>query len=325
MQQQASFSIQDHTKRVIVDAWSAAWDQGRVDAFDEIVTEDYERRSTNSGQSTSIEGVKSEILDIRSAFPDLETVVDRILIEGDEAAVYWHSTGTFTEPLNGVPPTGSTVATHGSNFITLREGRVASEEVTWDARALLADLGLKSLSSAFETHDVSPVVDNLSGNPSREALKAFNRQFITGVTVVTTKDEEGRPRGLAVNSFNSVSLDPPLVLVCVQKTSSTYPAMFRAKHIGINIVSRDQRETLGVFASKAQDKFDQVSWHEGEHGSPLIDGSSASIEVEVKERFQALTHTVFIGRVRSAEAGEDSPMIYQAGKFYDSLGLEPLD
>ena len=324
MQQSENVSTPDHIKQRILEAWSRAWDRGEVDAFDAVVGEQYRRVSARSGESLELKDIKEEILNIRSAFPDLETVVDKILIDGDQASIYWHTTGTFTQPLNDVPPTGTRVITHGSNLLTLRDGLISEEEVTWDARALLADLGLKSLSSAFEAHDASSVVDNLSGEPSEEALKAFNRQFITGVTVVTTKDEEGRPRGLAVNSFNSVSLDPPLVLVCVQKTSSTYPSMFRAKHIGINIMSRDQRETLGVFASKAQDKFDQVEWHEGEYGSPLIDGSSASIEVEIKERFQALTHTVFIGRVRSAEAREEEPMIYKAGKFYDSLGLEPL-
>lgn len=312
-------------KSQIVEAWSKAWDRGEVDAFDDIVVEGYERKGTESGEVSDIAQIKSEILDIRSAFPDLKTTIDRILIEGDQGAIYWHSNGTFTEPLNGVPPTGGKVETHGSNLITFDGDKIAREEVTWDARALLADLGLKSLVSAFENHDVKTVNEDFSGEPSREALKAFNRQFITGVTVVTTKDEEGKPRGLAVNSYNSVSLDPPLVMVCVQKTSSTYPALFRAKHMGINIMSRNQRDTLGVFAARGKDKFAEVQWHEGEHGSPLIDNSAASIEVEIKERFQALTHTVFIGRVRSAEASEDDPLIYKAGKFYDSVDLEPLD
>ena len=145
------------------------------------------------------------------------------------------------------------------------------------------------------------------------------------MTVVTTRDEENAPRGLAVNSYNSVSLDPPLVLVCVQKTSSTYPSLFRSKYMGINIMSRDQRDTLGVFASRDKDKFSQVEWHEGDYGSPMITNSAASIEVEIKERFQALTHTVFIGRVLSAEANESEPLIYKAGKFYDSLNLDSMD
>lgn len=323
MQQTSTFHAPDHIKTSVGDAWRAAWDDGNVAALSEIVTADYERISTGSGKSSDLDGIQNEISEIRAAFPDLETVIDQILVDGDQAAIYWHTTGTFTEPLHDVPPTGTQVTTHGSNLLHLRDGLISREEATWDSGNLLADLGLKSLSAAFDGEDAS-VVENFSGNPSHEALKAFNKQFITGVTVVTTKDEDGKPRGLAVNSYNSVSLDPPLVLVCVQKTSSTYPAMFQAQHIGINIMSRNQREALGVFASKSADKFADLEWHEGEHGSPLLDGSSASIEVEIKERFQALTHTVFIGRVRSADASEDEPMIYKAGQFFDSLDLTPL-
>lgn len=315
---------QSSVKHTIIDAWHAVWDSDDIDAFDALVTDDYVRVSTNSGHEKDAESIKQEIREIRSAFPDLTTTIDHILIEGSEAAVYWHSVGTFTEPLNDVPPTGQTVTTHGSNLITLEGSRISREQVTWDAHELLSDLGLKSLSSAFEAAPDDVVTDDLSGRPSADSLKAFNRQFITGVTVVTTTDEEGKPRGLAVNSYNSVSLDPPLVLVCVQKTSSTYPALFRSTHMGINIMSRNQRETIGVFASKAPDKFASLDWHPAANGSPLIDGSAASIEVEIKERFQALTHTVFIGRVRSAEATDDAPMIYKAGKFFDSEDLRSL-
>ena len=309
----------------IIKAWSQAWDTGNVDAFDDIITDSYTRKGTQSQKVSDIARVKQEILDIRAALPDLTTTIDQILIEEDRGAIYWHSTGTFTESFSGVPPTGAEVTTYGSNLITFVDGKIDHERVTWDAHALLSDMGLKSLRAAFDDFEVETVNENFSGEPSREALKAFNRQFITGVTVVTTRDETNAPRGLAVNSYNSVSLDPPLVLVCVQKTSSTYPSLFRSKYMGINIMSRDQRDTLGVFASREKDKFAQVDWHEGEHGSPMITNSAASIEVEIKERFQALTHTVFIGRVLSAEASESEPLIYKAGKFFDSLNLEAME
>lgn len=325
MQETGISHLKDTLRSDIESAWSQAWDDGNVDALDGIVSQDYVRRLTNSGLESGIDEVKDEILKIREALPDLHTSIDRILVEGDSAAVYWHSTGTFTEALNGVPPTGGTVETYGSNLLTIREGKVVSEDVTWDATQLLNDLGLPSLASAFEEHTVDPVVDNLDGTPHREMLKAFNRQFVSGVTVVSVMDETGTPKGLAVSSYNSVSLDPPLVLFCVQKTSSTYPSLFRGKHLGINILSCEQRETLGVFASKDKDKFARVPWHEGPNGSPLIDGSAAAVEVEVKERFQALTHTVFIGRVVHAETSEDEPIIYKAGKFFDSRNLDPLD
>jgi flavin reductase (DIM6/NTAB) family NADH-FMN oxidoreductase RutF/predicted ester cyclase len=315
-------------KKAITEAWHAAWDKGDVSVFDQLTDENYRRKSAHSGGLFDLEAIKTEILGIRAAFPDLTTVVDHIVIDGDDrdckAAVYWHSTGTFTEPLGDVPPTGTSVVTHGSNLLTFDAGRIILEEATWDPSALLADLGLKSLSSAFDQESES-VSDNLDGRPTTEALKAFNRQFITGVTVVTAMDADGKPRGLAVNSYNSVSLEPPLVMVCVQKSSSTYASLFQASHMGINILGGGQRETLRTFASKGADKFADLDWHQGPNGSPLLDGSSASIEVEIKERFQAHTHTIFVGRVRSAEATDDDPIIYKAGQFFHSSDLTPLD
>lgn len=317
--------MQAHIKDAVVAAWQSAWDHGDLDAFDHLVTDDYVRVSTGSGRQACLADLKQEIADVRAAFPDLRTVIDHVVVEGDTAAIFWHSTGSFTEPLLDVPPTGSTVHTRGSNLVTIRDGKIAREEVTWDASELLADSGLPSLSSAFEPHDTTAVVDEFSRLAPREMLKAFNRQFVTGVTVVTTKDVNGDPLGLAVNSYASLSLDPPLVLVCVQKSSSTYPALFRARHLGINILSNNQQETLRVFASKTADKFSQVRWHEAPAGSPLLDGSSASIEVEIKERFQVLTHTLFIGRVRYVQDTDHDPILYRAGKFFDGSNLTALD
>lgn len=318
----------NNLKTSITNAWDAAWNKGDVTVFDQLTAQNYQRRSTRSTTTTGLDAIKRDILAIRDAFPDLTTTVDHIVIDGDErdckAAVYWHSTGTFTEPFGDVPPTGTKVVTHGSNLLTFDAGRIALEEATWDTSALLADLGLKSLSSAFD-QDTDAVWDNLDGEPTKEALKAFNRQFITGVTVVTTMDDEGKPLGLAVNSYNSVSLEPPLVMVCVQKTSSTYASLFGASHMGINILGCNQRDTLRTFASKGADKFADLEWHQGPNGSPLLDGSSASVEVEIKERFQALTHTIFVGRVRTSESTDNDPIIYKAGQFFESHELTPLD
>ncbi|ACL38083.1 flavin reductase domain protein FMN-binding [Pseudarthrobacter chlorophenolicus A6] len=305
-------------------AWTAAWDEGDVTAFDAIVTPDYQRESTGTGKVSGLKELQQEILDVRSAFPDLTTRIEKVIASGDDMAIFWKSTGTFTQPLRGVPPTGRVVETRGSNALTLRDGRIAHEQVTWDAVELLAHVGIPSLSSAFEDETPEVVVDNLSGNLPLDIMKGFNRQFITGVTVVTTVDEEGTPRGLAANSYASISLDPPLVLVCVQKTSSTYPALFQSSHFGINILSNNQLGTVQTFASKTPDKFADLEWHTGPNGVPLIDGSAASLEAEIKERFQAKTHTIFVGRVRHAEVADVDPMIYKAGHFFDGAQLEEL-
>ncbi|MFE6158365.1 flavin reductase family protein [Streptomyces sp. NPDC056486] len=163
----------------------------------------------------------------------------------------------------------------------------------------------------------------LASKPDLDVMKQVNRQFITGVTVVTAMDGE-TPRGLAVNAFSSISLDPATVAVCVQRTSSTHDCLFRADHLAINILSTDQLDVVGTFATKSDDKFKDLDWHSGPFGSPLIARSSAQMEVEIRERLQASTHTVFICRVVHAAVEERAPMVYGAGKFFDGGALAPL-
>ncbi|WP_353987735.1 flavin reductase [Ruicaihuangia caeni] len=312
-------------KESVTVAWAAAWDRGEVDALDAVLHPDYRRESANRGTITDLATLKRDILEVREAFPDLVTTLDKVIVDGDDLAIFWSTTGTFSRPLGGVPATGRRVRTTGSNHATVRDGVIVRERVTWDQSELLLDLGVPSLRSAFETDADEVVVDDLSGALGLDALKGFNRQFITGVTVVTTTDADGTPRGLAANSYASVSLEPPLVLVCVQKTSSTYPALFASSHLGINILSNAQRGTVATFASKEPDKFAHLDWHAAPNGSPLIEGSSASIEAEIKERLQAKTHTVFIAKVTHAELGDAVPMIYKAGRFFDGEHLQELE
>ncbi|GAA3705645.1 hypothetical protein GCM10022377_19190 [Zhihengliuella alba] len=306
----------------LTSAWIDAWNDGDVAAFEQVVTDDYVRISRSTGKSQTLDAIREDISAIRAAFPDLTTRIDSVVEDGDQAVIFWTSAGTHTEPFLGVPATGRRVETRGCNHVLLADGRIQREEVTWDSSELLHALGVRHLSDAAP-HTGDVVVDDLSGEPDPEIMKTFNRQFVTGVTVVTTRDGEA-PKGLAVNAYASVSLEPPLVMVCVQKTSSTYPALFAGTHLGINILGTGQRDTVATFASKAADKFADIAWHEGPNGSPLIDGSPACIEAEIRERFQAKTHTVFICRVRHAEVSEASPIVYKAGRFFDSDDLQQL-
>lgn len=318
--------MQHNIKDAVLSAWDAAWNRGDFVGLRDLLDPEYRRISTRSGAVTDAGELEDEIRDSRAAFDDLDTTIERILVDdgGESAAVFWRTSGTFTQDLRGVPATGRRVETRGSNLLELRDGRILSERVTWDASELLADIGIPTLRSAFEPVADNIVVDDLSGAPSVEALKGFNRQFITGVTVVTTIDEAGKPRGLAANSYASVSLDPPLVLICVQKTTSTHAPLYQADHLGINIMSTGQRDTIGVFASREPDKFAGLAWHHGPNGSPLIDGSAASIEAEIKERYLTKTHTLFISKVTHAEVAELDAMIYKGGGFFDSANLEAL-
>lgn len=159
--------------------------------------------------------------------------------------------------------------------------------------------------------------------PELDLMKKVNRQFVTGVTVVTAMDDQV-PRGLAVNAFSSISLDPPTVMVCVQRTSSTYDCLFRAQHLAINILSTDQLDVVNRFATKSEDKFAGLDWTPGPFGSPLLGRSSAQMEVEIRERLQAKTHTVFICRVVHADVSDRHAMVYSAGQFFDGGALAAL-
>ena len=159
--------------------------------------------------------------------------------------------------------------------------------------------------------------------PDLDVMKRVNRQFVTGVTVVTAMDD-GIPRGLAVNAFASISLDPPTVMVAVQHTSSTHDCLFRADHLAINILSTDQLDVVNRFAVKSDDKFAGLDWDAGPFGSPLIARSAAVMEVEIRERLRASTHTVFMCRVVHAEVSNRHPMVYSAGKFFDGGTLTDL-
>lgn len=159
--------------------------------------------------------------------------------------------------------------------------------------------------------------------PDLDVMKRVNRQFVTGVTVVTAMDD-GTPRGLAVNAFASISLDPATVMVAVQHTSSTHDCLFRADHLAINILSTDQLDVVNRFAVKSDDKFAGLDWDAGPFGSPLIARSAAVMEVEIRERLRASTHTVFMCRVVHAEVSNRHPMVYSAGKFFDGGTLTDL-
>lgn len=121
--------------------WEAAWDHGDVNALDELLSPDY-RRLESAGAEHSLDQFKASIVSTRSAFPDLTTVVDEIVVEGDHAAIRWHGAGSHNHPFLGVPATRRSVAVNGANFARFDGDLIVEESVTWDPRALLTALGV---------------------------------------------------------------------------------------------------------------------------------------------------------------------------------------
>ncbi|MGQ4619411.1 flavin reductase [Nocardia sp. R7R-8] len=153
-----------------------------------------------------------------------------------------------------------------------------------------------------------------------DKVKDVHRYYPTGVTIVTS-EIDGKPFGLAVNAFSSLSLEPPLVLVCLGATATSYPKFFLQDHMAINILAHDQLEIASKLGKSDPRKFDTVDWHLGKHGAPLLAGVAASFELQVETRIPAYTHTIFIGRVLNAERSGRLPLVYFNRQFFDSTPL----
>jgi len=139
--------------------------------------------------------------------------------------------------------------------------------------------------------------------------------FVTGVTVITTKDTTGKPFGLTVNSFTSLSLTPPLVIVCVDKTVDCYSCFDDSKVFAVNVLNEDQEELSRRFATKGIEKFAGIQWRMGENGSPLLDGVIGAIECKVTQSYEGGDHTIFLGEILSATAKGDRPLLFFKGKY----------
>ncbi|OBQ64500.1 alpha/beta fold hydrolase [Mesorhizobium erdmanii] len=153
-----------------------------------------------------------------------------------------------------------------------------------------------------------------TGFDSGEFRRALG-SFLTGVTIVTTIGPEGEPRGFTANSFTSVSLDPPLVLVCIAHKALGHPIFATAKSFAINVLNEDQKAASGIFASKATDKFAAVAWQPGRTGSPVLDGSVASFDCDLERLIDAGDHSILIGRVRNFAHNAAQPLGYCRGAY----------
>jgi flavin reductase (DIM6/NTAB) family NADH-FMN oxidoreductase RutF len=135
-------------------------------------------------------------------------------------------------------------------------------------------------------------------------------QFATGITVVTTLDSHGHPHGITVNSFSSVSLDPPLVLVSIDLKNAILGHFISTSWFAINILAEHQEELSRRFSSSSGDHFLDLGWHAGASGAPLLEGVLAQLECSVVRTFEAGDHTVLIGEVQRAGYSEGKPLLY---------------
>lgn len=167
----------------------------------------------------------------------------------------------------------------------------------------------------------------MSSNAVRLPLTAADSQlyrqtcarFATGITVVTVVDVNGAPHGMTVNSFSSVSLDPPLVLVSIDLRNAILGHFLASSSFAINILAEDQENLSQRFSSALSDRFEGVAWARGETGSPLLGGALAHLECSVVRTFEAGDHTVLVGKVLRAGYRDGRPLLY-FGSGYHTLG-----
>jgi len=157
---------------------------------------------------------------------------------------------------------------------------------------------------------------------SPDEFRAALGSFATGVTVVTALDANGLPIGLTANSFNSVSLSPPLVLWSLSRRAGSMPAFSSGSHYAINILAAEQHALAVRFASKDIDRFAGVAFRKGAGGAPVLEGSAAVFECFNRSQYEEGDHIIFVGEVEHCERREGaSPLIFHGGRYFTELPL----
>ena len=154
-----------------------------------------------------------------------------------------------------------------------------------------------------------------------KALRNAFGSYMTGVTVITAMNSEGKPVGFTANSFTSVSLEPPLLLVCPAKSLSSFDIFADCEHFAVNILGEEQQYISNIFAGSKDDRFDQIDWYIDEQGNPIIEGALTHFSCKTERNIEAGDHHILIGKVLDFSAREGLGLGYASGGYF-SLGLE---
>ncbi|MCC3770841.1 flavin reductase family protein [Streptomyces sp. UNOC14_S4] len=158
---------------------------------------------------------------------------------------------------------------------------------------------------------------------SSDLFRATLAHWVSGVTVVTTTDARGRSHGFTASSFSSVSLDPPLVLVCLDNSANCFDAFDTSDGFVVHLLARGQEELAGRFASKGTDKFTGLETERSARGLPLLPGALARLECRTERRIPGGDHLILLGEVSFAEEHEGEPLVYYRRGFHRLDGVAP--
>ncbi len=155
------------------------------------------------------------------------------------------------------------------------------------------------------------MIAELDSRRFRDAL----RRFATGVTIITTCSDDGTPIGLTANSFNSVSLTPPLVLWSLNKHSHSLSTFLNTKYYSVNVLCAAQMNLAARFASPIDNRFEGVEWRSGKAGTPLFDGCVAWFECASVHQYEGGDHVIFVGEVTDFGHSDQVPLLYSGGAY----------
>ena len=152
-------------------------------------------------------------------------------------------------------------------------------------------------------------------NLDPDAFRSLLGRFASGITVVTTVDQHGRDVGMTVNAFTSVSLEPPLVLICVARDASVFNELTAAQYVVVNILAWEQESLSRRFAGPVWDRFDGLGYSRAQTGAPILDDVLAWCECRVVQRHEAGDHLLLVAEVERGALRDNSPLLYYRGGY----------
>jgi 3-hydroxy-9,10-secoandrosta-1,3,5(10)-triene-9,17-dione monooxygenase reductase component len=172
--------------------------------------------------------------------------------------------------------------------------------------------------AATHTTPATPALDP-------RAFRAALGSFATGVTVITARAPDGTPVGLTANSFNAVSLDPPMVLWSLAKKALSLPVFSTATHWAVHVLAADQEALSGRFARSGGDKFAGLALANGEGGVPLLAGCAARFQCRTAFQQEGGDHIILVGEVLAFDREERAPLVFHAGGYVQAVRAAPID
>jgi 3-hydroxy-9,10-secoandrosta-1,3,5(10)-triene-9,17-dione monooxygenase reductase component len=154
-----------------------------------------------------------------------------------------------------------------------------------------------------------------AGKPKDIGFRKALGAFATGVTIATTKDADNQPVGVTASSFNSVSVDPPLILWSLAKTSFSHDAFCSSGHFAVHVLSAAQEDLSNRFARSGGDKFTGMDWLDGELGSPVLSDHAALFQCRTRHQYEGGDHVIFVGEVVAYEARDEAPLLFHGGRY----------